>query len=152
VTRALALGVLLVGGAMALLLAGLVGPPLTRTCAPGLDEDVCAATIRAALGRGLPTIHPLILVAHVEPGTNPGPQELGHRATVTFDLLGVPGPTEVRLYTDQGGHWGGVPDRPDGGLAAWAAAPLVVATLVAAGLLGYGRSRTLTASRASKTR
>ena len=142
----------LLASALALILVGTTAAPATRDCAAGMSESACEGAISAVLRRGLPTFHPLILAARVEPGADPGPQDLGHRATVTFDLLGVPGATQVLLFTDHGGHWGGVPSRSDAELAAWALAPLVVAGLLAAALAAYGRRRTLTASRASKTR
>ena len=80
---------------------------------------------------GLPASHPLILSAYVEPGEATHPGESGHRATVTFDLLGVPGPTTVRLFYDVGGHWGGVSNRTTLELAAWSLimAGLAVATV-----------------------
>ena len=42
-------------------------------------------------------------------------------------MLGVPGPTRVKLFVDVGAHWGGTPDRSDGELAIWSLlTPLVV--------------------------
>lgn len=105
-----------------------------------LDTQVCHDTLSAAQTRGLATSHPLILSAYVEPGEATEPGQSGHRATVTFDLLGVPGATTVRLFYDMGGHWGGVPSRTAPELGAWAlltagliigALALVVGALIA---------------------
>ena len=106
-----------------------------------MSADACAASVEAALARGLAPIHPLILAAHVAPGADPGPGELGHRATVTFDLLGVPGPTVVRLYYDLGGHWGGEADRSPEELALWWALPAIVLGAIAGGALWAVRRR-----------
>ena len=105
-------------------------PPLQITCATTLTDQVCHGTVTASLERGLAPFHPLILAAHVDPGSA-GPTENGHRATVTFDLLGVPGPTTVRLFYDIGGHWGAVPDRALTELALWSL--LAVAAIVGLG-------------------
>jgi hypothetical protein len=106
--------------------------PLRVTCALGLDAQVCQDTLTASMSRGLASFHPLVLSAHVDPGEAVGPGESGHRATVTYGLLGVPGPTTVRLFYDVGGHWGGVPSRAAPELAAWAllAAGLAVGVVV----------------------
>jgi len=93
--------------------AGTSAAPISRPCAEGMDVAGCEEAVTAVMKRGLPALHPLILSAHVEPGSAPGPQDLGHRATVTFELLGVPGPTSVNLYFDRGAHWGGESDRGD---------------------------------------
>lgn len=111
---------------LAAIAMGAVARPLQGTCDPALATDVCLETIDAGLRRGLPRLHPLILTAHAEPGPAAGPDEYGHRATVTYALLGVPGPTTVRLFFDAGAHWGGIPSRGDVELAAWAAAQGVV--------------------------
>lgn len=151
---ALAAGALL-GAALALVLVGISAGPLARTCAPGMSEAACDGAVGAVMRRGLPAVRPLILAARVEPGAAPEPADYGHRATVVFDLLAPIRPLQVELHFDQGGHWGGVADRSEAELAAWAVAPLVVALGVAAGMAGlaaYGRRMTLTASRASKTR
>lgn len=102
--------------------------PLRITCAPTIPADVCAGTVTASLGRGLAPFHPLILSANVEPGPAAATNTAGHRATVRFDLLGVPGSTSVRLFYDMGGHWGAIPDRSAPELAVWAllAAAIVV--------------------------
>lgn len=89
-------------------------------CGPGLDTATCRATVTAALERGLARSHPLILGAAVAPGEVPEHGRTGHRATVTFDLLGVPGPTTVDLYYDIGAHWGGVVSRSPTELGLWA--------------------------------
>ena len=112
--------------------------PLRVGCAPGLDAVVCERTVVAALERGLAPFHPLILSAFVEPGEVPRSGEVGHRATVTFDLLGVPGPTTVALYYDIGAHWGGVPSRGRPELAAWAVFAAGVMVGVVALVVGLG--------------
>lgn len=131
----LLLAVLLGAGWVA---AGALVRPLDQTCDPALATGACHETIEAALRRGMPRLHPLILAAHAEPGPAAGPGQFGHRATVTFSLLGVPGPTAVRLYFDAGAHWGGISDRGDVELALWAVAQGV---LVAAGAIGVWRLR-----------
>lgn len=94
--------------------------PLASTCAAGpFTDQVCGETVTAALERGLAPFHPLILAAHVDPGEATTPGQSGHRATVSFDLLGVPGPTSVRLFYGVGGHWGGAPSRGGPELAVW---------------------------------
>ncbi len=103
--------------------------PLRVTCAPALDGQVCHDTVTAARTRGLAATHSLIVSAFVQPGEATDPGESGHRATVTFDLLGVPGPTTVRLFYDVGGHWGGVSNRTTLELAAWS---LIMAGLAVA--------------------
>jgi len=115
----------LVIAAVLLVVAGTAFAPLARTCAATLSEELCAAAVTATLGRGLPLIHPVILAAHAEPGPA-GAAGLGQTATVTFDLLGVPGSTSVRLYLDMGGHWGGAVDRNDLELAVWTLLPLLL--------------------------
>jgi len=121
--------------------AGTSATPMSRTCAEGMDVTGCEEAVTAVMKRGLPALHPLILSAHVEPGSAPGPQDLGHRATVTFELLGVPGPTSVNLYFDRGAHWGGESDRGDTEIKAWALAPLVIASLLVVALLGLAWRR-----------
>jgi hypothetical protein len=115
-------------GLAALILAvGALGPPLHETSTAALSTSVRHETIVAALERGLAPLHPLILDASVEPGPASVAPELGQRATVTFSMLGVPGPTRVRLFVDIGAHWGGTPDRSGGELAIWSLlTPLVV--------------------------
>jgi hypothetical protein len=127
--------------AVLLVAAGVALPPLARTCAPTVDEDRCAETVVASLSRGLPRLHPVILGAHVEAGPAAAEGALGHRATVTFDLLGVPGATSVRLYLDMGGHWGGEVDRSDAEVAAWAILPLLLAAGGAIALVGVALRR-----------
>lgn len=120
-------------------------PALQITCAPGGPQDqACRDTVFAAQERGLAPFHPLILAAHVEPGPAADPGQNGHRATVTFDLLGIPGPTRVRLFYDIGGHWGGVPDRGALELAAWSLLVAMVAVSLGAAvitLLGLARRK-----------
>jgi hypothetical protein len=133
-----------VGGTLLLILLFALGAssirPLRIGCAPGLDSQVCADTVTASLSRGLAPFHPLILSAYVEPGEVTGAGESGHRATVTYDLLGVPGPTTVRLFYDVGGHWGGVPNRTAPELAAWALLTSAIAVGIV-GLVGSGIRR-----------
>ncbi len=112
--------------------------PLSVTCAPELDAQVCQDTVAASLSRGLAPFHPLILSALVEPGEATGPGESGHRATVTYDLLGVPGPTTVRLFYDVGGHWGGVPSRSATELGVWALLAAALAFGAVAVVIGLG--------------
>jgi hypothetical protein len=129
--RVLAAGILLVLAVLAA--ATTLVPPLRVDCpSGGLSEAACRETIAGALRRGLPAPHPLILAARVEPGPA-GPATYGHRATVTFGLLEPPARTEVRLYYDRGGHWGGETGRSAIELAAWWALP--VGLLVAAALV-----------------
>lgn len=131
---ALAAGLLL---ALAVGAAALtVAPPVSGVSCPGswLPVEACEATVDAAMRRGLPRPHPLILAARVAPGPAAVPGSTGHRATVTFGLLAWPGTVDVRLYYDMGGHWGGTPDRSGPELAAWWALPSLV-LLAAAGLL-----------------
>ena len=110
-----------------ILAAGALVPPLHETSATSMSPDVRHETIVAALERGLAPLHPLILDASVEPGPASAAPELGHRATVTISMLGVPGPTQVKLFVDVGAHWGGTPDRSAGELALWSVVtPLVV--------------------------
>ena len=108
--------------------------PLRQTCDPALATDVCLETIDATLRKGMPRLHPLLLAAHVEPGPAARPDQFGHRATVTFDVLGVPGPTSVRLFFDTGGHWGGVASRGSAELALWVVAQGFVVAAAAGGL------------------
>jgi hypothetical protein len=112
---------------------GAAARPLQQTCDPALAPDVCLETIDAALRKGMPHVHPLLLAAHAEPGPAAQPDQFGHRATVAFDVLGVPGPTSVRLFFDTGGHWGGIASRGAAELALWAVAQGVVAAAAAAG-------------------
>ncbi len=97
--------------------------------------------------RGLPPFHPLVLSAHAVPG-EAGVGQYGLRATVTFDLLGVPGPTDVRLYYDIGGNWGGPPSRRGPELAVWALLAAAVAVglvmLIVLGIRRWHRRRTPT--------
>ena len=86
--------------------------------------DTCRDVGDAALRRGLSGPHPLILAARVEPGPASS-GTYGHRATVTYDLLGVPSATVVRLYYDIGGHWGGDPIALRSS-SAWWGVPVVV--------------------------
>ena len=83
----------------------------------------------------------------MEPGAAAGAGELGHRATVTFDLLGMPAPTRVELYFDQGGHWGGESDRSDMEIAAWTLLPPLLASLIGVGLVARGWRRRAGGSR-----
>ena len=100
--------------------------PLRVECGE-LDPTECRATVVASQARGLAQFHPLVLGASVSAGPA-WPHAIGQRASVTFDLAGVPGPTTVRLFSDIGGHWGGMADRGTLELAAWS---LAVAGLAA---------------------
>ncbi|MEO8229954.1 MAG: hypothetical protein ABI628_09360 [Chloroflexota bacterium] len=122
------LGAILALALVALILAvGALAPPIQETSAPSISAAVRHETVAAALERGLSPLHPLILEASVEPGPESTAAELGHRATVTFTMLGVPGPTRVKLFVDVGGHWGGTPDRHAPELAAWSLLTPIVA-------------------------
>jgi hypothetical protein len=111
------------------------------SCAEGMDEVACQSAVGAVVRRGLPELHPLIVATRVKPGPNPDPQDLGHRATVEFDMFGMPDPLSIELYFDVGAHWGGRADRSEEEVAAWALVPLGLASLVALGLLMVGWSR-----------
>jgi hypothetical protein len=130
-------GLLLTALAIAFVVSANV-PPLRVDCpTAGMSIDVCHDSVTASLDRGLPVPHPLILSAAVEPG--PDASGNGHRATITYDLLGMPSPTVVRLYYDIGGHWGGVADRSWLELGAWWAAPVVILFLAGGLLVTRGR-------------
>lgn len=116
--------------------------PLRQTCDLVLAADVCLETIDAALRDGLPRVHPLLLAAHAQPGPAARPDEFGHRATVTFNVLGMPGAVVVRLFFDAGGHWGGVADRDAAEIALWAVAQGVVVAVVGGAWLLLRRYRT----------
>ena len=85
--------------------------PLRIGCGPDLTPGECRDSVRAAMARGLPRPHGLLLAADVASGPDRAPDQLGHRATVTFGILGAPAPVDVALHLDMGGHWGGVIDR-----------------------------------------
>jgi hypothetical protein len=125
------LGAALVG--LLWVVLGVVARPIEQTCDPQLTRPVCLETIDAALRKGLPAIHPLLLTARAEPGPAAGADQLGHRATVHFGLAGVPGPVSVRLFFDTGAHWGGIPDRGAAELAVWSLAEGIVIAAAAAG-------------------
>jgi len=124
-------------GAILLVALGTQSDAPAPTCAEGMDEVACQSAVGAVVRRGLPELHPLILATRVEPGPNAGPQDLGHRATVEFDMLGMADPLSIELHYDVGAHWGGRPDHSEEEVAAWALAPLGVAGLIAMGLLGF---------------
>lgn len=126
---AVAAAVTLVIVGLLVVIVGTSVSPLVRTCSAELDEAACESAVDAVLRRGLPPLHPLILGAHVEPGEAPASSQLGHRATVDLDLLGVPGTMSIALYFDQGAHWGGESDRSDVEVAGWALAPLLLAAV-----------------------
>lgn len=113
--------------AAVIVIVGTSAQPLRETCAAALRGDVCQETVAAALERGLPQLHPLILAARVDPGPASASSELGHRATVTFEMLGVPAPTRVKLFVDVGAHWGGSADRGSVELALWSLVPAALA-------------------------
>ncbi len=129
---ALIVAISMVLGATLLVLVGVNSAAPAPTCAQGMDEVACTSAVGAVVRRGLPEIHPLILATSVEPGAAPGPQDMGHRATVAFEMLAVPEPVSIELYYDVGAHWGGRLDRPEQEVVAWTFAPLVVAGLGAA--------------------
>jgi hypothetical protein len=113
--------------------------PLRVDCpADVMSAATCREAVDATLRRGLVVPHPLILAAHVRPGSV-GPTELGHRATVTYDLLGMPEPTVVELYYDMGGHWGGAADRGWPELPLWWLVPIVILLGLGAWLFTRGR-------------
>lgn len=116
--------------------------PLRQTCGPSLAVEVCLETIDAALRKGMPGLHPLLLGADAEPGPAARPDQYGQRATVTFDVLAMPGPTSVRLFFDAGGHWGGIANREAVELGTWAVAQgALVAGAAAGGLRWLGQRR-----------
>jgi hypothetical protein len=125
------LGAALVG--LLWVVLGVAARPIEQTCDPQLTRPVCLETIDAALRKGLPAIHPLVLTAQAEPGPAAGADQLGHRATVHFGLLGIPGPVSVRLFFDAGAHWGGIPDRGATELAVWSLGEGIVIAGAAAG-------------------
>jgi hypothetical protein len=131
-------GLLATALAIALVVSANV-PPLRIECpVAGMTVKVCHDSVEATLQRGLPVPHPLILAARVEPG--PAAQGTnGHRATVTYDLLGMPSSTVVRLFYDIGGHWGGEADRGTLELGAWWAAPIVALLSLGGVLVTRGR-------------
>jgi hypothetical protein len=104
--------------------------PLMLTCAPQLEPGACTAAVDAVMRRGTPALHPLILSAYVAPGSAPGAHELGHRATVTYELAALPTSAEVELYFDQGAHWGGHPDPSETMMSAMALEPLLLAAVI----------------------
>ncbi len=119
---------------------GIAARPIDQTCDPALTRNVCLETIDAAQRRGLPAVHPLLLAAHAAPGPAARPDQFGHRATVRFTVLGVPGPVIVRLFFDAGGHWDGIADRQAPEMTAWTigwAIAAGIAVAVAAGGLGW---------------
>lgn len=130
----------LVLAAVLVIVMGMSVAPISRSCPREFEQGACEGAVEAVLRRGLPALHPLILAAAVEPGPAEAGQP-GHRATVAFDLLGVPGATRVALYFDQGGHWGGESDRSEAEVAAWTLLPLLLASAVGVGLVAVGWRR-----------
>jgi hypothetical protein len=131
-------GLVLTALAIALAVSANV-PPLRIECpADGMSVTACHDTVTATLRRGLVVPHPLILAVRVEPGPA-GPDEYGHRATVTYDLLGMPFPTVIELSYDLGGHWGGSADHGWPELALWWLVPVVVLLGIGAWLFTRGR-------------
>lgn len=114
--------------------------PVQQTCDPALSSEICLGSIDAALRRGLGPVHPLLLAALAEPGPAARPDQFGHRATITFGMLGVGDPARVRLFFDAGGHWGGAANIGAVELTAWVVAQgLLVAVLVGFGLRRLAR-------------
>ena len=108
---------------------------------PALSAGACSETIVAALKKGMPRPHPLLLAAHAAPGPASGNDQLGHRATVTFDAVGMPVPITVDLYVDMGAHWGGVVDPGSGEVELWVAIQGVLAAAVVTALVGWAIRR-----------
>lgn len=133
-------------GAVLLVAVGANSSAPDPTCAKDMNEDACRSSVGAVVRRGLPALHPLIVATRVEPGPKPGSQDIGHRATVEFDMFGLPAPLAIELYYDAGGHWGGKAVQSEQEVAAWALVPIVLASLVALGLLmvGWARRRSAT--------
>jgi hypothetical protein len=104
-------GIALALAALGWLVATSLLPPLRTGCDATMSAGTCSESVTAALSRGLERPHGLLLAATVAPGPDAAPGRLGHRATVTFDILGAPAPIAVALHLDLGGHWGGVVDR-----------------------------------------
>lgn len=117
--------------AILLVAGGVWAAPLSQNCAVSMEASACEGAVAAVMRRGLPALHPLILEVHAEPGSAPEASQAGHRATVEFALLGVPGSTSVELHFDEAAHWGGVSSRDQAEMAAWALAPLLVAAFAA---------------------
>jgi hypothetical protein len=116
---------------------GTTMPPLRQTCDAALSAGACSETVVAALKKGMPQPHPLLLAAHAAPGPQARNDQLGHRATVTFEVLGAPGSTTVKLYFDMGAHWGGVVDRSQAEMTAWSLAQGAVVAVVVAAATGW---------------
>ena len=133
-TAIIAAAAVLLGAVLLVVVGSASGAP-APTCALDMDQTACQSAVGAVVRRGLPAIHPLILATRVEPGAQPGPQDLGHRATVEFDLLGMPEPLSIGLYFDVGAHWGGRADHTEDEVAAWALAPIGLAVAIGLGLL-----------------
>lgn len=134
---ALVAGAVAVLAAIVLVVVGVRSSAPAPSCATGMDDVACTSAVGAVVRRGLPGIHPLILATRVEPGSDPGPQDHGHRATVEFDMLGMPTPVSIELYYDVGAHWGGRLDRAEHELAAWTLAPLLVAGVAAVAMVSF---------------
>ncbi len=148
-TRTWWLAAPVLGGLLVVMIAAAASSvaPLRVTCDPALTADVCRDTVVASRSRGLAPFHPLVVSAHVRPGPAAATNTSGHRATVAFDLLGVPGPTTVRMYYDIGGHWGGVTDRGAAELALWA----LIVPLIVVGMMALALFATVRAKRADLT-
>ena len=139
------LGAALVG--LLWVLLGVVARPIEQTCDPQLTRPICLETIDAALRKGLPAIHPLLLTARAEPGPAAGADQLGHRATVRFGLLGVPGAVSVRLFFDAGAHWGGIADRGAPEMLSWSVVEGVIVAATATAVWALLRRRRVRARR-----
>lgn len=141
---AISAAVLAAVAAVVLAAAPLLRPLAVACPEPDMPRQVCLESVDAALARGLPSPHPLIVSARVVAGPDAGPAQHGHRATVTFELLALPAAADVRLYYDMGGHWGGVLERSAQELAIWWGLPVLLLTTLAAvavGLVWQSRRR-----------
>lgn len=145
--RRVILALVVAGFVVTWVAVGALLAPIHEMYDPSIPPDVGHETVVAALERGLAPVHPLILDAAVEPGEVSAPDH-GHRATVTFTMLGVPGPTRVRLVYDISAHWGGVPDRGAPELALWAVLlPLALLGIILVGWVVVRRRVRVAATR-----
>lgn len=136
------LSVVLVAASLLWVTVGSSLGAVTTTCSPQLERTACESAVDAVLRRGTPDVRPLILAAHVEPGSAPAPDDLGHRATVTYTLAAIPPTAEVELYYDQGAHWGGRADPAESTVSLLAFEPFLLAVALSGlALVGAWRGR-----------